>query len=797
MSHSSSQPSITLMFRLKATLISLALLLSWLPGPLGQIHGQTPASFGRWDTVAVFGLDGSPMSNPWTGGLTAPQFSGADLDGDGIVDLFVFDRSGNRVLAFQGCASDVPESPLTYHYRPDWRSAFPEDLRNWALLRDANCDGIADVFVNSQSGIRIWPGVFQDGMTQYPDAPTSNIIANWDFGSGDQQLPMVCLSTDIPAIGDFDEDGDLDLVTWTETSSTLYRYTGRGAAPESVGCGDTLVWDVTNRCYGMLDEATEDNSIYIGEAHSCDFNVADPRWEGGSVDESTQAMRHAGGTTAVLDVDGDGHLDLMLGDVSYNQFVTCYMADAVDGQDSTTSTTEAWPADLGDGDTLDIQRFPAAYPVDVDQDGVRDLIVGSNATFEVDGRHGSWWYRNTGTDAAPQWTLQTKALLQEGMIDVGRGAYPSFTDFDGDGLTDLVVANKERYLGPGMTPALLARFRNVGTPEAPAFAQLDTNWLSLPDFGLESVVLAFGDLDGDGDEDLLLGDELGNLHRWNNIAEEGMEMDLVLSEAAIADEAGDPIDVGQFASPVLHDLDGDGDLDLLVGEKNGNLNLYANTGDVFSAVFTLVTASAGQIQADNLLGINGFGVPEIWPTDTGLVLILGNELGRLQLFECPDNPLADADQEWPELESQWLDLYEGEFAAPALADLNGDGHHDLAVGVRDGGLTLWRGGTEFDAIRGCAPIIDAIAELPSRSTGWNPAPNPLRAGMSMAVPGTGLEVRDVLGRHWGRLEATAGLITWPADWPAGTYLIRPLGVTNATGATPFGNGARRLVVTDR
>ena len=104
----------------------------------------------------------------------------------------------------------------------------------------------------------------------------------------------------------------------------------------------------------------------------------------------------------------------------------------------------------------------------------------------------------------------------------------------GDGLLDLVVANKERYLGPGMTPALLARFRNVGTPEAPAFAQLDTNWLSLPDFGLESVVLAFGDLDGDGDEDLLLGDELGNLHRWDNIAEEGMEMDLVLSEPAIA-----------------------------------------------------------------------------------------------------------------------------------------------------------------------------------------------------------------------------------------------------------------------
>ena len=48
---------------------------------------QVLPDFGRWDTVAVFGVNGMPLENPWTGGFTAPQFSGADLDGDGVQDL--------------------------------------------------------------------------------------------------------------------------------------------------------------------------------------------------------------------------------------------------------------------------------------------------------------------------------------------------------------------------------------------------------------------------------------------------------------------------------------------------------------------------------------------------------------------------------------------------------------------------------------------------------------------------------------------------------------------------------------
>ena len=765
------------------------ILFMWLLLVPVVTTAQVLPEFGRWDTVAVFGVNGMPLENPWTGGFTAPQFSGADLDGDGVQDLFVFDREGDRIMPFQGCAPATEEEPFGYLYRPDWRSAFPEGIRNWALIRDANCDGIPDVFHNSQSGIRLWHGAMTDGLVGYPNDPGSNLFGNWDFGAGDQVLPLICLNTDIPALDDFDGDGDLDLVTWTETSSTLYAYTGRGAAEGSVGCGDTLVWDVTNRCYGMLDEASEDNNLFIGEAHTCGFNVNDPRLEDS---EQPDLNRHAGGTTALLELDGDGHLDLLLGDVSYNNLTACYMADAVDGQDSTMSTNETWPADLG-GVALDVERFPAAYPIDVDQDGARDLLLAPNVTFEVNGKRGVWWYRNTGTNSAPFWDLQNTAFLQEGMVDVGRGAYPAFTDFDGDGKMDMVVACKERYLGPGNTPALLARFRNVGSAAAPAFEQLDTNWLSLPDFGLESVVATFGDLDGDGDDELILGDELGNLHLWTNLTDGPGQAEYDLTAPSMADNTGEAIDVGQFASPCLHDLDGDGDLDLLVGEKNGNLNLYENVGSATSASFALSNANAGGIQVDNQLGINGFSCPNILMTDTGSAVVVGNELGHLQVFELPLNAIASAEDVWQELSNQWNGLYEGEFAAPALADLDGDGAQDLVVGSRSGGLTLWRsGGT--DAVRGCDPVVNGLEDrTPSPPFAWTPSPNPVAPGGTLTVPAEQLILRDLLGREVVRLEVREGKATVPDHIASGTYLAQPKGRETATGA-PWKGSTRRIVV---
>jgi len=94
------------------------------------------SNFSRWDSVPVV-IANNTLNYPWAGGLNNPQFSDIDLNGDGILDLFVFDRSGNRIITFlNGGTPNI----IDYKHAPEYQTKFPE-IRGWALLVDYNGDG--------------------------------------------------------------------------------------------------------------------------------------------------------------------------------------------------------------------------------------------------------------------------------------------------------------------------------------------------------------------------------------------------------------------------------------------------------------------------------------------------------------------------------------------------------------------------------------------------------------------------------------------------------------------------------
>jgi hypothetical protein len=87
------------------------------------------------------------------------------------------------------------------------------------------------------------------------------------------------------------------------------------------------------------------------------------------------------------------------------------------------------------------------------------------------------------------------------------------------------------------------------------------------------------DFDGDGDQDLIVGNIDGDVYLIPN---EGTATAYAFGKETRLQAGGRPLRVGGRAGPYAADWDGDGDLDLLIGEESGSVSLFRNTGSAKS-----------------------------------------------------------------------------------------------------------------------------------------------------------------------------------------------------------------------
>ncbi len=655
--------------------------------------------YSLWFNAEFLNEDGETLHNALSGGINQAQFSMADLNNDGKKDLVLFDRSGNKYSTF---INESTGAKPIFRYHPQYEGQFPI-TNDWALMADYNNDGKEDLYTyGGNVNVRLYRNATKSGDTsiqfekkmfpdegneptpyltaftysQYPQFDTSEVIA--DFNN-------------LPAIADVDGDGDMDYLTLLNGGFGISFYRNN-SVEEKRDIEDLFFLDI-DWCWGDFEEGQNSNDIFLRRPEYC---------------LRKYYKKHPSGSTlSVFDNDDDGDVDLLLGNAGYDNLIFLENGRAQHGtvQDSMIAFDAFFPSG-----TLraSLPSFPSSFLVDIDQDGARDLIVSVNNTDKssyvfLEDDH-VYYYRNEGEDKRPDFKIVQKDFLVGDMIDHGGWAAPALADIDNDGDYDLFIGHNGNYAYTLDQSDRIAYYENIGNATNAVFQLRDTNYLNISAKSLKRIAPHLADVDGDDDLDLLLGLQEGQIALYRN---EG-----TANNASFVFETDfwKGLDVGEAATISTADVNGDGELDLILGESNGNFNYYRGLGgeryvqenDTFGNVLvndfivqtktnpvtlepydTLIMESQGY-SAPVFTDLDGNGKPEI---------ISGSLRGYLKLYY---DISLNAQDTFKEQEGFVYDFREQNYAyykfgfetMPAAADLDGDGNQEIVVGNRRGGISI-------------------------------------------------------------------------------------------------------------
>jgi len=493
------------------------------------------------------------------------------------------------------------------------------------------------------------------------------------------------------AFGDIDADGDPDLFVGDSFGGiSFYENTGSGASPVFVFQTDNLASINVGRdiAPALVDIDNDgDLDLFIGEE---DGNLNFARNDGTPIGYkfvfATDAFDSIdvglSSTPAFADIDNDGDDDLFVG--GSDGTVNFYRNVG----DATTPDFALEAENLGG---INVGRDSTPALVDIDNDGDFDLFVGEDSG-DIN------FFRNTGVLPDTLITLEDENFAG---INNGTDSAPTFVDLDGDLDADLLVTE---FLGN------VNYYRNDGSATEANFVLQIENFASI-DVGTNSAP-AYVDIDDDGDLDLFVGKNTGNLNFYRNAGTKAAPS-LLLETENYPTENGEPIDVGSFGIPAFADIDGDGDQDMFVGEFDGNVNLYLNTGTVSEPKFELAAGRLGGID------VGQSSAPALTDIDDDgdFDLFVGARDGSVNFFV---NAGKSFDSTFSAIGEKLESIDVGDDAIPFFIDVDKDGDQDLLIGKDRGTISFYRNmGT---ASTPSFPASDATGSLASIDIGNDSSP---------------------------------------------------------------------------
>ena len=551
-------------------------------------------------TEIIVEVDGQELVNPFSGGLNQPKVQWIDWDVDGDSDLFIMDGDGN--LRYYQNNSEENE----YSFTLLSTQFHGISSGGWFFFGDFNNDALLDIVVQDTE-------ILNNALYYQFDGNSFIFIGRIPLVNNDGYIESDPVMT--PTFADIDNDGDFDFFTGNVVGTVSYY--------ENIGFQDGLPH------YEYVTNMWQNISI-IGPSRE----------------------RHGASAINFIDLDGDGDLDLSWGD--YFQ----------------QSLYIVWNIGSSDYPNMDLINISSQYPIndpvfsagqnmptftDIDLDGDPDLFLSV-----LSGAYGSQtvnnfiFYENLGSPISPLFEYRTHDFLQG--IDLLTYTSPTFYDIDDDGDIDLFIGTKSDPSQPSWS-GKVHFFLNIGTPNQPHF-QLQSENIFEDIIGY-NLAPTFGDVDGDGVVDAIIGDSNGYLHYFIGEGEYQFNYMGLL----------DDVDLSGNSDPVLIDSDSDGQLELLVGELNGNVNYYEYLDGQFIFIHATYFSSL-EIMYSTLehFDIDNDGVSEI---------IMGSWQNDISIFKLENGvwSLMDINMPFTALRS-----------SPTITDINNDGQLDMFVGNPSGGL---------------------------------------------------------------------------------------------------------------
>ena len=615
---------------------------------------------------------------------------------------------------------------------------------------DWNGDGTLDCFINDRDGyLQYWEGV-----------------ADWQFGN----IPLFTFVTktfqDINVgtwftFHDFDGDGDEDLLSHTSDSDNVSYWSNENGEFELVA--DELL-DIDNLPVyggqivipaiadidgdGHIDYFIGDISGRLAYYKGYGMSAGLPLFELiTSTFEDIQIVwtpsRHGANAVEFYDMDNDNDLDLIWGD--FYQPGLFYL------ENYGTSTNPDFDdllmvTDFPQGTDFVTTGYNIARVVDFDLDGDGDMVVGVlSGAYGTEYLDNLYYFQNNGTGENWDFEMITSRLLPG--LDFISGTHPTLTTNCNSNAVEIWIGTNSDSANLNWNGSIYY-LNNNGSAAEPALVGDGVKWFT--QIG-NNLVPAFFNFNNDGGEELFVGEFNGKLYKIDQYQDYPFFCIFGDPEADFLN-----IDLSGRATPSFGDIDQDDDDDLAVGDKNGVIHIYWNQGSADSAVFD----SMSYLNID--IGDNAS--PCV--LENGHI-IAGNEEG--ELYEIT---YLDSEELTAELRTDIP--YMGRNLAPAALYWDGESEPDLVFGTHAGGLQYFR----YDS------TSVGIEEdfLPTSFTVSQPYPNPFNNQFSITIilekrQMVDVQLIDIIGRNVqnifnGELSIGKRNFSIKTDLPTGIYFLK-------------------------